>query len=157
MSKQKSNNKMKFNIYWIYLLIGIFFIGVQFSNNSSNGKKTNWQNVKENMIKNNDIEKIVIINREKANVYVKQEAIKSKDVYKNINKNPIGGEIRGPHYYFIIGSVENFENEIRTTCENLNINEINVEYINKKDVFGELLSWIIPLLIMIGIYLVIIV
>ncbi len=153
MSKQKSNNKMKFNIYWIYLLIGIFFIGVQFSNNSSNGKKTNWQNVKENMIKNNDIEKIVIINREKANVYVKQEAIKSKDVYKNINKNPIGGEIRGPHYYFIIGSVENFENEIRTTCENLNINEINVEYINKKDVFGELLSWIIPLLIMIGIWL----
>ena len=62
MSKQKSNNKMKFNIYWIYLLIGIFFIGVQFSNNSSNGKKTNWQNVKENMIKNKDIEKIVIIN-----------------------------------------------------------------------------------------------
>ena len=37
--------------------------------------------------------------------------------------------------------------------ENLNINEINVEYINKKDVFGELLSWIIPLLIMIGIWL----
>jgi len=153
MSKQKSNNKMKFNIYWIYLLIGIFFIGVQFSNNSNNGKKTNWQNVKENMVKNNDIEKIVIINREKANVYVKQEAIQSKDTYKNINKNPIGGEIRGPHYYFIIGSVENFENEIKTTCENLNINEINVEYINKKDVFGELLSWIIPLLIMIGIWL----
>ncbi len=153
MNKQKSNNKMKFNIYWIYLLIGIFFIGIQFSNNSNNGKKTNWQNVKENMIKNNDIEKIVIINREKANVYVKQEAIKSKDIYKNINKNPIGGEIRGPHYYFIIGSVENFENEIKTTCENLNINEINVEYINKKDVFGELLSWIIPLLIMIGIWL----
>ncbi|MAZ01158.1 MAG: peptidase M41 [Flavobacteriales bacterium] len=153
MNKQKSNNKMKFNIYWIYLLIGIFFIGIQFSNNSSNGKKTNWQNVKENMIKNNDIEKIVIMNREKANVYVKQEAIKSKDIYKNINKNPIGGEIRGPHYYFIIGSVENFENEIKTTCENLNINEINVEYINKKDVFGELLSWIIPLLIMIGIWL----
>jgi len=153
MSKQKSNNKMKFNIYWIYLLIGIFFIGVQFSNNSSNGKKTNWQNVKENMIKNNDIEKIVIINREKANVYVKQEAIKSKDVYKPLISPPIGGEIRGPHYYFIIGSVENFENEIRTTCENLNINEINVEYINKKDVFGELLSWIIPLLIMIGIWL----
>ena len=153
MNKQKSNNKMKFNIYWIYLLIGIFFIGIQFSNNSNNGKKTNWQNVKENMIKNNDIEKIVIINREKANIYVKQEAIKSKDIYKNINKNPIGGEIRGPHYYFIIGSVENFENEIKTTCENLNINEINVEYINKKDVFGELLSWIIPLLIMIGIWL----
>ena len=153
MNKQKSNKKMKFNIYWIYLLIGIFFIGIQFSNNSNNGKKTNWQNVKENMIKNNDIEKIVIINREKANIYVKQEAIKSKDIYKNINKNPIGGEIRGPHYYFIIGSVENFENEIKTTCENLNINEINVEYINKKDVFGELLSWIIPLLIMIGIWL----
>ena len=153
MTKKGTNNKIKFNIYWVYLLIGIFFIGLQLANNSNNGKKTNWLDVKENMIKNNDVEKIIIINHETANVYINQESLKSKNRYKNINKSPISGQIKGPHYYFTIGSIENFEKEIKITCENFNIQEINIEYINRKDVFGELLSWIIPLLIMIGIWL----
>ena len=45
MTKKGKNNKIKFNIYRIYLLIGIFFIGLQLANNSDNGKKTNWLHI----------------------------------------------------------------------------------------------------------------
>ena len=61
----------KFNIYWVYALIAIFFIALNFMNLGGNAKEITWQEFQRNMLKNNDVEKIVVINKQKAEVYLK--------------------------------------------------------------------------------------
>ena len=58
--------KKRFNLYWIYAAIFIFFILLQmFSGMYSNVQDTNWHTVKNDFLINQEIEKIVVVNRRK--------------------------------------------------------------------------------------------
>ncbi|MCF8336170.1 MAG: cell division protein FtsH, partial [Bacteroidales bacterium] len=61
-NKQDNNNKKsypKFNIYWVYGLIAIFFISLNFMNLGGSPKETTWQEFQRTMLQNQDVEKIV--------------------------------------------------------------------------------------------------
>ena len=59
----------KFKIYWIYIIIFIFFLGLNFIGNEM-AKPTNWQEFNQEMLQTQKVEKIVIINKEKAYIYI---------------------------------------------------------------------------------------
>src|SRR5690554_5443329 len=66
----------KFNAYWIYGLIALIFIAVQYyMSNSSGPVETNWSEVKSTMLANGDIERIVVVNDKKANIYIKSNSL----------------------------------------------------------------------------------
>ena len=62
-NKKSDGKPPKFNAYWIYGIIAIIFIIVQYYVSNSRGPvETNWRKVKSTMLASNDIERIVVIN-----------------------------------------------------------------------------------------------
>ena len=108
--------KGKFNFYWIYGLLAVIFFIVYFVNSSSTAKKTDWRDLKD-MLQSEDVEKIVLVNRETAEIYIKEDRL-SKVIYEDISKQGIGaGE--SPHYYYEISSPEVFDAKVEDAQEGL--------------------------------------
>ena len=102
----------KFNAYWIYGLIAIVFIMVQFYFSTSRGPvKTTWNEVRSTMLANGDIERIVVVNDKMATIYIKKDRL---DKYKTeFESNFSKPAETGPQFTFNIGSVETFENNLK--------------------------------------------
>ena len=153
MKKKKIQKGFKFNIYWIYIVIFLFFIGLQFLGNEV-AKPTNWQDFNKNLLQSRKVDKIIIVNKEKAFVYIKKEFL-SEEQFKNVNKKLIGESINyGPHYYFEIGSIETFNDNLKEAQTEFDEDEkISPLYETRKNVFGDILSWILPLVLFIGVWI----
>ena len=149
----KGIKNFKFKIYWIYAIIFIFFIGLQLINNETSNP-TNWQEFNQKMLQNQKVEKIVIVNKEKAYIYIKKEYISDPE-FTDISKKGFGNTPNyGPHYYFEIGSVETFNDNLKEAqIEFDDYEKISPYYETKKDIFGDILSWILPLIFFIGIWI----
>ncbi len=145
--KKNDGKGPKFNAYWIYGIIAVIFIIIQFYLSNSRGPiETTWNDVKTNMLANNDIEKIVVINKEVANVYLKKDKIdKFKKQFESHFTKPAED---GPQFKFNIGSVETFEQNLRDAQENSN-NKIVLDYKNERNWGGELLWTIGPFVLII--------
>ena len=116
-------------IFFILLLIGLQFIGTKVT------EPTHWQEFNQSMLQSGKGEKVVIVNKEVAQVYIKKEYL-GEEKFRNTNKEPFGNSTNnGPHFYFEIGSVETFNqqlNEAQTDFDNYD--KISVTYKTKKDV-----------------------
>ena len=143
----------KFNIYWVYAVIFLFFIGLQFVNTDIT-KKTNFRDFNNNMLQQNKVERITIINKEKVFIYIKKEFL-SEESFNDVSKQPFGNTTNyGPHYFFEIGSVETFNEDLKDVQKSFDYEDrISPSYETKKDVFGDILGWILPLVFFIGIWI----
>ena len=147
----------KFNYYWIYGIILLVFIAIQFIPHDV-AIKTTWYKVESEMIMSNDVEKIIVVNKERAEIYLKKESVKN-DKYKELSDNRmIGGEV-GPHYYFEIGDVNQLNDDLtaaKVEFEKKNPGQslrIPVEYVTQRNLFSDLLGWLLPFAILIGLWM----
>jgi cell division protease FtsH len=135
----------KFQIYWIYVIIFIFFIGLNFMGTEMS-KPTNWQEFNSQMLQPQKVDKIVVVNKEKAYIYIDKDFL-SEEKFKEISKKRFGDAPNyGPHYYFEIGSVETFANDLKEAQSSFeNDEKLSPFYETRSDVFGDILGWILPL------------
>ena len=149
---QKPKNIFKFNIIWVYAVIAIIFFGLQMLNFDSI-KQTSWQEFNREMLQQQKVEKVVIVNKELAQVYIKKEYL-DEERFRDANQKPLGGTSNnGPHFYFEIGSVETFNQQLNDAqVEFDNYDKISVTYKTEKNVFGDILGWILPLIFFIAIW-----
>ena len=76
VNKPLGNNKPKFNAYWIYGIVAIGLIVIQFYFSTSKGPvETKWDEVKSTMLVGNDVERIVVINDKIATIYIKKDSL----------------------------------------------------------------------------------
>jgi cell division protease FtsH len=144
------NNKPKFNIYWIYALVAILFVSVSLFSNMGAiaGKSLNSSEYRE-LVENGEIEKIIIVNEKNAQIFIKDEYLDKHDIDKNNSF-----VANSPHFYYTIGSVDNFvENLEKLEEDNIKNNDIVYRFETRSNWFGEVLSWVIPLVLFIGIWL----
>ena len=151
MSKKKKSNfpgdikGFKFKIYWIYIIIFIFFIGLNFMGTDVT-KPTDWQKFNQDMLQQQKVEKVIIVNKEKAYVYIKRNFL-SEEQFRDVSKKAFGNTPNlGPHFYFEIGSVETFANDLKE-AQLLFTNEDKISplYETRNNVFNDILGWILPL------------
>ncbi len=150
--KTPSKKNFKFNIIWIYAAIAIFFFGLQMLNFDST-EQTSWQEFNRDMLQQKKVEKVVIVNKEIARIYIKQEYL-GEEKFRDAKQKPLGGaNNNGPHFYFEIGSVETFNQQLNDAqAEFDNYDKISVTYKTEQDVFGDILGWILPLVFFIAIW-----
>jgi AFG3 family protein len=148
----------KFNFYWIYGIIALIFIVINFLPHDM-AIKTTWFRVQNDMIMNNDVKSITIVNEKIAEVTLKDEAVKSEK-YKELKDRSIIGSESGPHYHFEIGDVTQFRADLKD-AEAAYANQhpgttiqIPVEYKTEKNLFGDIFfSMILPILLLIGLWM----
>ena len=129
---RKNNNKGKNNQWMFFVFLIAIFLAFQFFNTGDSSKKISPQVLNE-LLNKGDIDKIIVINKERADIYLKED-------YTN-----------SPQYYFTIGSVESFEKNLSDAQKDIPDNrKISPEYEEKINYFGNIISWIFPLLLFFG-------
>jgi len=151
---RNSSGKPKFNIYWIYGLIAVVFIGIQFIDFGTDIKEITWQEFEKNMLSAHDVSKVVVVNRDKAEVYIKEEKF-GTEKYEQYRKKGINyGNSKTPQFVFTIGSVETFEKKMEEAQKGFeNKDLVPVGFETRKDHFGDLLGWLMPIIILVAIWL----
>ena len=151
--KNLNPNKFKFKIYWIYAIIFIFFIGIQLFNSDAT-KKTNFKYLNDKMLQQGKVDKITVINNEKAFIYIKKEFL-SEEEFKNVSKKTFGeSQNLGPHFYINIGTVDNFEKKLENAQKDFDYeDQIDLTFETKKDYFGDIFWTIVPFVLFIGIWI----
>ncbi len=145
----------KFSIYWIYAAIALLFIGIQMLNLGNNMEEITWNRFEKQMLANHDVEKVVVVNKERAEVYIKPDKL-SNERYSDIRDKSFGPNKEGPHYYFNIGSVETFNEQLEEAQKDFSEEEkIVVAYETRRDIFGELIGWFLPIIILVVIWIII--
>ena len=136
---KKQQKKSPFNgglkIYWIYGIIALIFFGLQFASVNSAEEITQTEFL--DKLRNNDIKKVT---------FVTNTGLAEIDVINN--------SAQTPHFSFNYGGdSEYLNNKIDEIIKEESLNPINIDYRTENQIFSEILSWIIPLLIFIGIWL----
>ncbi|MBN1338270.1 MAG: ATP-dependent zinc metalloprotease FtsH [Bacteroidales bacterium] len=140
--------KGKFNFYWIYGLMAVIFIALQFMNWSQPAQNTDWGDLKM-MLQEQDVEKIIVINREEAEIFIKNDSLK-KPRYEKVSSVASGS----PHYLFVIGSYDTFKEDVEATQKGLP-DPIYLKNENRRDWSGEILGWVLPLMAIIVVWIII--
>jgi cell division protease FtsH len=146
------NLKPKFNTNWIFAILAISFIAIQLIYGGKSIPKASTSEIKE-MISKHDIEKIVVVNKDQAEIYLKKEAIESGK-YPNIAKHGrgLGLGVQKPNYSYNIGDISSFEPFILEEQKNAKYAEKEIiypDYVNRKNYFGEILGWVLPFVFLI--------
>ncbi len=172
---EKGNNfippkgkRPKFSFYWIYLILAVVFIAIQYFNYSNPVKEVSWNKLEE-MLKKQDVDKLVIINKEKAEIYIKKDRLKSDTAYKDFTKrNFTTSSSSSPEFFYQIGSEEIFHGLLKDTRDSVvkrmrhdsvpvtRISEFQKQYPyppstdTRKDMFGDIFSYLLPIAVLIG-------
>ncbi|HEY4788132.1 MAG TPA: ATP-dependent metallopeptidase FtsH/Yme1/Tma family protein, partial [Bacteroidales bacterium] len=146
--------KPKFNIYWIYGLIIIGFLSIQIFNiGSSKVEEITWNKLQE-MVQTHDIDKIVVINEKKAEVYLKQDRINSDKYKKYFNRGFSSLSKTGPQFNYNIGDLSNFEKNLDAIQKDFDEKDkIYPQNETRKDIFGDLLSWLLPVILLVAVWM----
>ncbi len=151
MGEKKNNTpKFKLNSYWIYIPILLFLIGMSFLNNSGGlSSRKIASNEFTEILNDNDVDKILIINNSRAEIYIKEEAQK-KERHEKITKSPFFR--KGSYLYeYNFGDLQNFENKLNEAKQK---NNLSFDYFNdERTSFADTLINFLPFIILIAIWL----
>ncbi len=157
MSENKTpNNKKPFNnsgTMWVYGIIILLLLGLQFYYDSaSTASRTIDFSEFKTMVEHHDVNKVVVINKQYANIYIKPEK-KSSEEYKDLrSNNALVGE--SPDFKMNIGSVEVFEDKVKDLNQTMSADDqIQVSYEEHYNWFRNILSWVFPIMIFLAIWM----
>jgi len=148
--KKKDNNpkKLVVNSYWIYGIVIFIFLGLQvlaFVNNKT--EKTTLYGFKE-MALAGDVDKVYVINEKLVNVFIKKEAL---DKYPKFKEGKLPSN--QPHFTFEIIDPASFDNFVKTEINSGSGKPIiDYEAKSQENYFGIILSWMIPILLILGLW-----
>jgi ATP-dependent metalloprotease FtsH len=132
-SKKSKTGKPKFNPVWIYAILVLVFIGITFLGPKS-GKQISVDKLL-TMVEEGAVEKINVINRSKAEIYLTDEAKNDNEYKKDV---PQGSFVnKNVYMYFLsdIGDYEFFNNQVNeaqkdiTSAKKVRINPVVEENI----------------------------
>ncbi len=154
-NKKKNDEGGGFNFYWIYGIILIALVALNLANSSGTGpKEITFQEFETKMLLAKEVERVVVVNKEIAEVYIKPSKL-TDPKYKNTNKkNSLTGKYE-PQFQFNIGSIDSFEKKLELAQQAFTPQEkIEVSYEKHSDWLGDfLLTWVLPLVLFGGIWM----
>ncbi|MDL2262388.1 ATP-dependent zinc metalloprotease FtsH [Bacteroidales bacterium OttesenSCG-928-I21] len=140
------------NRFWIYaLILGIILVYsfVDFGGRTKEISRDRFQN---EMLKSHDVSKIVIVNKERVDIYIKPERLDDSK-YSDIENGRNLGMQSGPQYYFTIGDIGTFERQLDEAQIGVKPEDrISAQYDTEVNYIGGILSWILPLVIFLGLW-----
>lgn len=152
--KKNESKKPRPTYYWIYGAIILLFLGLQiFGGGSwSQPAKTNQAKFEE-FLKSGDVEKVDIINKKIAKVYLTPDA-KKKAIHAKKDKLPSFMEAgpNDPDYQFEFGDLQLFQKDFQEIKAENNL-PATLNFDTENNVWGDILMGILPFVIIIGIWI----
>ena len=153
---QNSNKRPNMNMprpswMWIYGVIAVMILGWYFLNGGSEAPLPSDWTVVEKMVDQGEVEKIKVVNREEAQVYLKKEAIEK---YRNDTENALYRHMpeQGIQLTFTIGSVDSFREDLKE-AEQRTGTAVPVVYENQRNTWTNILVNILPWVFIVGVWI----
>ena len=141
-------NMSRPSMLWLYGLIGAFIIGYYvFGDVNDTPVPSDWATV-ERMVEKGEVEKIQVVNRDQAQVFLKKEAVEQyrrDTVDKRFRRLPE----TGVQLLFTIGSVDSFREDLKA-AEQQSGQVVPVVYENKANDWTNVLINLLPWVVIIG-------
>ncbi|UII29005.1 ATP-dependent zinc metalloprotease FtsH [Fulvivirga maritima] len=133
--------KPNYQVWVIVVLIAVIF-GIMIFNNSSTLVTTTMSKF-EDMMRNNDVERVVIIrNQNYVEISLKEDALQNSKYSKELENNSPFGVSGGPHFKLNIGSVDSFITQYTELNENLPADQqVDYEVDDKSDITNYIFQW----------------
>lgn len=142
------------NRMWIYIVLLGLFLVFTFVDFGGSSKEIGRDVFEKELLPSNDIEKIVIVNKDRVDIYIKADRV-ADEQYKDVAKSgPLGflGN-KGPHYFFKIGDVETFERQLaEAQADKDPEHKLTAQYATQHNYIGEILSWVLPIALLVGLW-----
>ena len=155
MAKEnKEKKKPKFSPYWIYGIIIAIFLCMQLFSGADGFQSSSSTTPSQflSYLRDGDVQKVEIVNRREAKVYLTKEAIE-KEIHKKTKKtNLFASASQTANYQFEFGDLQNFENDLRKSIEENNLNTV-IDYETQSNVMGDILVTLLPFALIIGIWI----
>ncbi|RZJ75068.1 MAG: ATP-dependent metallopeptidase FtsH/Yme1/Tma family protein, partial [Flavobacterium sp.] len=150
MSNDNKPNKFKVNPWLIYggvilLLIAINFVA---GGASWNDPKPTTLSQFYKYLDSNQVEKVVF-NKTTAQVFLKPDALKDK-THKDVQKDILKNENKGPHYVLEIGNLELFQNKLDKAREE---GKLAVYASEPESEWGNLFITLLPIIILVALWI----
>lgn len=163
MSDKKKNDKkkkgskfdfeFKFNFYWVYVIIAIVFIGMTFMPDMAADSRKLDNRAFEELVESQDVEKIVVVNEQIAEIYIESDALKEKEEYEEIRNQLFGNSLNpGPHFMYEIGDLQNFENELDELQSGFPKEELIALKNETRRNWGDAIGWFLPIILLIAVW-----
>ena len=161
MTPNKNNNKkekgnikvIRINGMWIWGAVIAIIIGYSFfSNGPSQPVAGDWNTV-EKMIRDGEVERIEVLNKNTAKVYLTEEAITKYRADENSRFKGIPEH--GEQLYFTIGSVDILDRDVKQAIEDSELGEnnpISIKYENESSSWSDIAINLLPWLFLVGIW-----
>lgn len=151
----KGGPNKKFNFYWIYAAIFLFFIGMQFFAGIKQQANPSSFMAFEKMLEKGDIAEVRVINDREVQIFLTEEALEGTDYKLLKEKGYKGGTENGPHYNFEMPA-EIFENKVESLAKSETqledkIRNLSIKYETKEN-YWDLVSWTFPLILLVLIW-----
>lgn len=150
---RSSKKEKKFSWWWMYIFILISLIIASIISKRSTTTEITWQQFENEIIGKRVIEKIIVINGERADVYIDSQSSETKITKQPIKQLNTSSKNRIPNYTFTIGSLESFERKLESLEKNKSPAEkIRVSYIKQGNWVLSIAGWLLPIILMIGVW-----
>ena len=152
--KPNGPKRSGFNFYWVYAIIFALFIGMQiFSAMSFRAKNSNFRDF-EQKLELGDVERVNIVNEKTIQVFIKEERLLENERYEEVRNSNLSDAVNpGPHYVFEMPATA-FEDRLKDYYEDRSSEEpIAVNYETQENFIGDIISWVLPLVLMIAVWL----
>ena len=161
MTPNKNNNKkekgnikvIRINGMWIWGAVIAIIIGYSFfSNGPSQPVAGDWNTV-EKMIRDGEVERIEVLNKNTAKVYLTEEAITKYRADENSRFKGIPEH--GEQLYFTIGSVDILDRDVKQAIEDSELGEnnpISIKYENESSSWSDIAINLLPWLFLVGVW-----
>ncbi|HNI43254.1 MAG TPA: ATP-dependent zinc metalloprotease FtsH [Chitinophagales bacterium] len=151
MSNNENNpnnteNQGKFNYYWIYFIIMAAFVALMFVPMAGNTREITEQEFFQKYAPTQDVEHVAVVNKDYVEVFIKADKLAKAD-YSKVAKTKFGTPNQGPHYYFSIGSVDSFLDQMKPYQ-----NQMRLTYETKGSWQGIFFNLVLPILLIGGIW-----
>ena len=153
--KKTKSKGPKFNPLWIYAILAVIFIGITFLGQGG-GKEVTVDRVLE-MVQNGDVERIDVINRSKAEIYLTKEA-KGKDAYKkDVGESSFPSAEMYTYSLSDIGDYQTFFGQINEAQKEVNNNQkVTINPKNQTSIWDNpLVSTLLFVALFVGVWMLI--
>lgn len=154
IKKKMSSKKDEggFNPYWIYAILGVLLvISLFLSGGGAENNKVITQNyfVKE-MLLANDVKKVVVVNDNQVEVYLKEEALENNEKYAELKESK--GFFDSYHAYFTIANDKQFAEDMNELEDkHPEIEDLRIEYEQRESIMDTLIFFL-PILLFVFIF-----
>jgi AFG3 family protein len=153
--KNDKNPRSWFSSSWFFVILLLTFIVINVLFSGKYTQKADQRQI-EQMVMNHDIEKVVVVNEEQAEIYIKPDSLKSGRYPEFENKRSFGLQPPKPQFYHTFGTVELFQEFFTAAQDKAGYTEderIYLDYQKRKDYLGTFLGVILPFLIIAALWI----